>query len=177
MAASKTKEEQVAFIKEQLEENQNNLIMARYTGLSVQDMADLRGKLREKGLGYKVIKNNLFMRAWSEVNQEENKEKLEETIVGQLGVTFGGENLPLAAKIYKEYRKENEKFEIVGGIFDGEVLDHKGVEGIAGLPTREELLATIAMGLNSPVRNTASLVNEVMASLARAINSVGEKNG
>jgi large subunit ribosomal protein L10 len=52
-----------------------------------------------------------------------------------------------------------------GGFFDGAVLDTKGVEGIAGLPSREELLTQIAFGMNN-----------VMSTLARAINAVAEKN-
>ena len=63
------------------------------------------------------------------------------------------------------------------GYFSGEVLDAKGVESIAGLPSREELLAIIARGINTPATQIASGINQVMASLARAINAVAEKNG
>ncbi|MBE8432289.1 50S ribosomal protein L10, partial [Leptospira interrogans serovar Pomona] len=56
------------------------------------------------------------------------------------------------------------------------VLDANGVEAIAGLPSREQLLAMIAGGINAPARTIASGINQIVASLARAIQATAEKN-
>lgn len=60
---------------------------------------------------------------------------------------------------------------------DGEFLDKKGVEAIAGLPGREELLTIIGRGLNTPATKIATGINQIMAGLARGIKAVAEKNG
>jgi len=62
------------------------------------------------------------------------------------------------------------------GYLDGQVLDKKNVEAIAGLPSKAELLSQVMAGLNAPATSIASGVNQIMASLARAIQKVGEKN-
>jgi len=167
MASSKTKAEQIQFIEENLSENQN-LIFSCYSKLSVADIQDLREKLRQNGLQYKVIKNNLFRIAWKNTANKEN-DTLNNYLIGQLGVTFAGENLPLAAKILREYIVKNKKLEIKGGYFEGNFLDKSGVNEIAGLPSKADLLAIIARGKNGPATNIALLMKEVMASLARAI--------
>jgi large subunit ribosomal protein L10 len=173
MSSSKTKKEQVQYLEENLAESKN-FIFSCFSRLSVPDLQDLRQTLRENGLGYKVIKNNLFRIAWQKTDKND-VEGLNEILVGQLGITFGGENLPLAAKIIKEYTIKNKNLEIKGGYFDGNFLNPVGVIEIAGLPTKSDLLASIARGINGPTTNIAMTMKEVIASLARAIKAVGEK--
>jgi len=175
MASSKTKAEQVQFLEDNLSESQN-IIFSCYSKLTVADIQDLREKLRQNGLQYKVIKNNLFRIAWKKTAKND-VETLDKYLIGQLGVTFGGENLPLAAKVLKDYKVKNKKLEIKGGFFEGNFLDKAGVNEIAGLPTKSDLLASIARGINAPATNIAVIIKEVIASIARGIKAVGEKNG
>ena len=65
----------------------------------------------------------------------------------------------------------------MSGVMESSFYDVKAVESLANLPSKEQLLATIAAGLNSPATKIAIGIKEVMASLARAIKAVGEKNG
>ena len=60
---------------------------------------------------------------------------------------------------------------------DGEFLEKKDVEAAANLPSREELLASIGRGLNTPATKIATGMNQIISSLARGIKAVGEKNG
>ena len=175
MASSKTKEEQVQYLEQNLSQNRN-VIFSSYSKMTVTDMQDLRSQLRTSGLQFKVIKNNLFRIAWKNTTQQ-GSEGLDEILSGQLGITFGGENLPLAAKVLKEYSAKNKNFEIRGGYFEGNFLNTSGVSNIAGLPTKIDLLATIARSINAPATNIAVSLKEVIASLARAIKAVGEKKG
>jgi len=165
----------VNYLKHKLEEN-NNFILVAYSGLTVKAMEDLRKKLREVNSSMKVIKNNLFLRAVRESGSHKQPDLTGKTeYKGPMAAIFGGENLPSIAKVCKEFKKGNESFAIKGGYFSGQVLSSGDVESIAGLPSKEELLAVIARGINTPATQIASGMNQIIASLARAIQAVAEK--
>lgn len=153
-----------------------NIIMTRYTGLDVEKMGELRQKLRDGGIGYQVVKNNIFKLALNDA--VESIEGLPENeFEGPIGVAYAGEDMPAAAKVLKDFGRENEQLEIISGVMDSTYYDKKGVEALAGLPSREELLATVLSSLNSPATKIAGTMQNIMASLARGIKAVGEKNG
>lgn len=154
----------------------SNFLMARYSGLSVSEITNLRAKLHEQGLKFTVIKNNIFKLAL-QAREDLEDFPYDSTLQGPIGVVFAGEDVPAAAKTLKDYSKENEKFQIMSGVMESKFYDEKGVEALAGLPSKEELLATLAASLNSPATKMAGVMNNIMGSLARAIKAVGEKNG
>lgn len=174
--ANQEKIEAVAELKSKLEQKPN-FILASYSGLTVKHMSDLRTSLRKEGSEMKVLKNNLFLRALKESKNHSSK-----TIdfgihyKGPLAAIFSDANLPTVAKLCKDFAKTNENLSFKAGYFDGEVLDPKGVDGIAGLPSKEELLTKVARGLNTPTIQIASGMNQIMSSLARGIQAVAEKN-
>ncbi|TGN18334.1 50S ribosomal protein L10 [Leptospira idonii] len=169
--------EAVSELKTRLE-NKPNFILASYSGLTVEDMSNLRAKLRKEGSEMKVIKNNLFLRALKESSAHKDKSiEFGDAYKGPLAAIFSTESLPAIAKVCKDFAKDKKELEVKTGYMDGQVLDKSGVEAIAGLPSKAELLSQIARGLNAPTTQIASGINQIMASLARAINAVGEKNG
>ncbi|MCB1177289.1 MAG: 50S ribosomal protein L10 [Leptospiraceae bacterium] len=169
--------EAVSQLKGELEAKPNFILVA-YSGLTVENMESLRKELRKEDSRMKVIKNNLFLRALKESSVHGSTEiSFGDEYQGPLAAIFSNDNLPAVAKLCKDFKKKHEVFDMKAGYFSGEVLDAKGVESIAGLPSREELLAIIARGINTPATQIASGINQVMASLARAINAVAEKNG
>lgn len=176
-APNQEKAQAVAELRERLEKTPN-FILASYSGLDVQAVTTLRSKLREAGSNMKVIKNNLFLRALKESkNHKSTSIDFGPTYKGPLAAIFSTDNLPSIAKVCKEFNKTNENFSMKAGFFDGEVLNAKGVDSIAGLPSKEELLSVIARGFNTPSTQIASGINQIMASLARAVQAVAEKNG
>ena len=162
------KEEYDGFLEES-----PNFIMTRFTGLDVAQLTDLRSKLHEKGIQYRVVKNRIFKLS---LRGREVKGFPYDELRGPIGVVFPKEDMPTGAKILKDFAKEHEPFEIMSGVMESNFYDVKAVESLANLPSKEQLLATIAVGLNSPATKIAVGVKEVMASLARAIQAVGEKN-
>jgi large subunit ribosomal protein L10 len=177
--AQPEKIEAVADLKERLEKSPN-FILVSYSGLSVKSMEDLRAKLRDTktSTSMKVIKNNLFLRAIKESKLHSDKNiTMGKDYFGPMAAIFSDDSLPSIAKICKDFKKDNQSFDFKAGYFSGEVLDAKGVESIAGLPSREELLAIIARGINTPATKIATGINQVMASLARGIQATAEKNG
>ena len=174
--AQPRKIEAVAEYKGKLEEKPN-FFLADYSGLSVEEITSVRTQLRGANSEMKVVKNNLFLRALKESDSHKNTEiNFGEEYSGPIAVVFSQEDLPSAAKICKEFGKKTEKLAMKAGFLDGQVLNSKDVSGIAGLPSKSELLAKIAGGLNAPTQSIASGMNQIIASLARAINAVAEKN-
>ena len=175
--ANASKIEAVAELRTRLEKRPN-FILASYSGLTVEDMTNLRAQLRKEGSEMKVIKNNLFLRALKESTLHKDKSiDFGDIYKGPLAAIFSTEGLPAVAKVCKDFAKDKKDLDVKTGYFDGQVLDKKGVESIAGLPSKQELLAQVARGLNAPSTQIASGMNQIIASLARGIKAIGEKNG
>jgi large subunit ribosomal protein L10 len=104
-------------------------------------------------------------------------DEIRDDLRGPIAVTFTGEQFPEVAKALVAFAKKNDKVKIKAGVMDGEFLKDSDVAAIATLPSREDLLAIIGRGLNTPATKIATGINEIMASLARGIKAVGEKNG
>ena len=169
--------EGLAEIKERLAASEN-FVLTTYSGLNVVEMGDLRSKIREKNSSMKVIKNNLFKIALRESSaHKELAEMLDADLKGPVAVVFAGSELPAVSKTLVEYSKKESKFQVKIGCMDGKILAKDEIVQIATLPSREELLAKIAGGLNAPVSQIASGMNQIISGLARAIQAVGEKNG
>jgi large subunit ribosomal protein L10 len=167
--------EKLENIKKLLSER-SNFVVSTYSGLSITQMDDLRGQIRAKNARLKVLKNNLFHLAVKEVDSN-LAAKLKEVLHGPIAVVFAGDDLPALSKVLVDFGKKNDKVQVKAGGMDGEFLDKKGVEAIAGLPGREELLTIIGRGLNTPATKIATGINQIMAGLARGIKAVAEKNG
>ncbi|EPG64465.1 50S ribosomal protein L10 [Leptospira wolffii] len=173
---SQEKFEAVALLKGKLEKR-SDFILASYSGLTVEEITGLRAKLRKEGSEMKVIKNNLFLLALKESEKHKDKNiAFGPEYQGPLAAIFSEDNLPTVAKVLKEFAKTNKNLILKAGYLDGSILDAEGVDAIAGLPSREQLLAQIAGGINGPARSIASGLNQIIAGLARAIQAVAEKN-
>ena len=151
-------------------------VLTRYIGLNVQEISGLRRSLTEKGVQYKVVKNNIFKQVIKE-NSNLTDFPAEEIFTGPIGVAFTSSDMPSVAKILKDFSKENENFSVMAGVMESKFYDENGINTIANLPSRDQSLATLASALNSPATKIAGMMGQIMGSLARAIKAVGEKNG
>jgi len=169
--------EGLAELKDKLTASEN-FILTTYSGLNVVEMGALRSKIREKNSSVKVVKNNLFKIALRESSvHKELADQLDADLKGPVAVVFAGSDLPSVSKTLIEYSKKESKFQVKIGCMDGKILAKDEIVQIATLPSREELLAQIARGFNTPVTQIASGMNQIISGLARAIKAVGEKNG
>ena len=142
-----------------------------YRGLTVKEAQQLRRAIRETGAHLSVYKNKLVRLALAESEQP----AMDEILAGPSAFVFCGEDCAAAAKVVKEYAKENPKLILKGGLMEGQVLDASQVEAIASLPSREQLLAQIAGAISGVARGLAVCVNGVPSGLARAIQAVADQ--
>jgi large subunit ribosomal protein L10 len=163
--------DEVGKLSERLKEK-GNIILTNYSGIKVRELGELRRKLRARGCDYKVVKNNLFKRALKETGFS----VIDEHLKGPIAVVFSGGDLSEAAKVLKDFNKEQEKFSFSVGVMDKVVYTREQVAKIADLPSKEVLLSQTMSLINGPAGKIAIGLNQIMASLARGINAVAEKN-
>lgn len=176
------KQEIVAELKEILSDAQFAAIID-YKGLSVAQMSDLRGRLREADATCKVTKNTLMRIA---VEGDENWEAITPLLSGTSAFIFAKDDFGKAVKAYQAFQKDTKKTELRGGVLEGQKLGVDEVKALTELPTKEELIARIAGAINSiPTQlavgtkavpqKLAVGIKEVPSSLVRAIKAVSEK--
>jgi large subunit ribosomal protein L10 len=150
------KEAKVLEIKEKLEKAQG-IIFAKYQGLTVEEDTQLRKKLREAGVEYKVYKNTLTTLAAKEIGVE----GLETILEGPVSIALGYEEPTAPARILNDFAKDHKKLELKGGIVQGEIFDAAKVQQLASIPPREVLIAKLLGSFKAPVSNLAYLLNAI----------------
>ena len=138
-------------------------VLVDYKGINVADDTKLRKELREAGVEYSVVKNTMLKLAV----QGTDLESLSEVLEGTTALALSAEDHTVAAKIickYADASKDN--FNVKAGFLDGKAMDAAGVNAIAKLPSRLELLSMLCSALQGNIRG-----------LAVALNAIAEKNG
>jgi large subunit ribosomal protein L10 len=137
-----------------------------FTGLNVKRMTELRRRLRKAGIEYVVIKNTLAQRAVAEVGLPV------EQLRGPTGVVIGKDPVA-AAKLLADFAKEFEqKPEVKGGMLEGKVIGVEQVRKLATLPSREEMLSTLAAGMQSPLAGFVGALNGMMYMVVGALEAL-----
>ena len=150
--------------------NAGSVVMAHYTGMTVAEMTELRAKLREQGGTFKVVRNRLAKIAL----QGKPGEGAADLFTGPVAIAYS-EDFVAAPKVLVDYAKSNDKLVILGGFMDEEVFDSQGIDALSKMPTREELLATIAARLTGQASQVAQRVMAPGQNLAGAIAVIQEK--
>ena len=148
----------VADIVEKLKGAQS-MVVCSYSGLTVEQVTNLRKECREAGVQYCVLKNRLVLRALQELNIT----GLDDLLNGPNAFVFSTKDVTNAPKIVNDFIEKNKltSLEIKGGLMGEEVLDAAGVKALAALPSREELLATMVGCLVSPVSALVAVLDEI----------------
>ncbi|MHA8110705.1 50S ribosomal protein L10 [Lactobacillaceae bacterium Melli_B4] len=144
------KEEQVENFTKKLQDA-NTAIVVNYRGLDVASVTDLRKQLRDAGVSFNVIKNNVISRAAEKAGYEE----LKDVFAGPTAVAFSDEDPIAPAKILKNFADNNDALVIKGGMIEKKVASLDEINAFASLPSRDELLSTLANVLQAPVRKVA----------------------
>jgi large subunit ribosomal protein L10 len=137
-----------------------------FTGLNVKRMTDLRRRFRKAGVEYVVIKNTLALRAVNESGLAG------ERLSGPTGLVVGTDPVS-AAKVLTDFAKENDQRPgIKGGLLDGRQIGVDQVKALANLPSREQLLAELAGGLQAPLAGFVGALNGLLYSFAGALEAL-----
>jgi len=148
-----------------------SIVFADYRGLTVEQDTELRSALRKAGVEYKVVKNTLTKLAANENGLND----LEPHFNGPTSMAFSDQDVIAPAKVMVEYAKKYEKLELKAGVIEGNIFDVKGIEAIASLPSKEELLAKAMGSLMSPITGLVNVLNGNIRGLVIALNAIAEK--
>ncbi len=143
------------YIKEMTEQFDKTeaVIVTHYQGLTVSQLDDLRKKMREHGVKFKITKNKITKLALENTKCKD----LSSLFTGPTAVAMS-EDAITSAKILTKFSKDNENLKILGGIMGSDILDVAGVQNIATLPTLDEARAKIVGILRSPAQKIASIL-------------------
>ena len=144
------------------------IVAARYAGITVAEMSDLRSKMRENSANVRVAKNRLARIAI----EKSRTEGMKHLLVDQIVLMYS-EDPVTAAKISVEFAKTNGNLKIVGGAMGEKILDSDGVTEVSKLPSREEVLSTISALLVAPGSDLATNVNGPASAIAGVLENVG----
>jgi large subunit ribosomal protein L10 len=136
------------------------IVLVNYSGLTVEQDTKLRRELREAGIVYKVYKNTMMNFAFQGTPCEALCKHLEGT--NALAVSKDDATAP--ARILAKFAKTAPKLELVAGVVEDAYYDKAGVEALAAIPSREELLGKLLGSIQSPITNFARVISQIAES-------------
>ena len=114
-------------------------VVADSRGVTVGNMTELRKQARAAGVDMRIVRNTLLRRALAGTDYE----CMNDVFVGPTLIAFSNEHPGAAARLFKEFAKTNDKFEIKGAAFEGQFIDAKSIDRLATLPTYDEAIARL----------------------------------
>jgi large subunit ribosomal protein L10 len=148
------------------------VVVTHYLGLTVAEMTELRGRLREQGASLKVVKNRLVQKAM----EGRAGEAGDALFKGPVAIAYAPDPVS-AAKVVTQYAKDNDKFTVVGAVMGATVLDEKGVGALATLPSLDQIRGQLIGLINAPATRVATVVQAPAAQLARVLRAYADKSG
>ena len=154
----------------QIFESSGVVVVAHYEGMTVAEMQDLRAQMRDAGGSVRVAKNKLAKIAL----EGKPCASIGEYLEGMTVLAYS-EDPVAAAKVVDTYAKTNDKLVVLGGAMGENALDVAGVKAVAGMPSREELIASIVGCITAPASNIAGAVGAPASNIASILSTIEEK--
>ena len=149
----------------------SSAVLVDYKGLTVEEVNGLRNQFRQSGVDYKVYKNTLINIAAKDLGLDDIIPHLE----GPTAIAFGSNDPVAPAKILTETISKLKKMELKVGIIEGRVIDVDGINALAKLPSREELIAKMLGSMNAPITNLVGVLSGTIRAFAYTLNAIIEK--
>ena len=147
------------------------VIVAEPRGLDVATVTELRRRMREAKVEYRVVKNTLAARAAKGTPVE----PLAEKFVGPTALVMSYDDVVAPAKLLADFMKDRETLAVRSGVVEGKVIDAKGVEALAKMPGLSELRAQILGMLTQPATQLARMIGTPGQQLARVLGARREQ--
>ena len=145
-------------------QNNEAVMVTHYQGLTMSQLDELRGQMREHGIKFTITKNRITKIALEKTKCKE----LSNLFTGATAVAFSDDAI-ISARILSKFAKTNESLKLLGGIMGNEVLDQAAVQNVANLPTLDEATANIVGILSTPASKLVSILlarSEKMSNLS-----------
>ena len=148
-----------------------SLVIADARGVTVDGMTALRKNARENSVTLRVVRNTLAKRALEGTDYE----CVNSTLVGPSLFGFSMEDPGAAARLFKEFAKENKNFEVKALAVSGQILGADQLDVLAKLPTRDQALSMLMSVMKAPVTKLVQTMNDVPGKLVRTVAAVRDQ--
>jgi large subunit ribosomal protein L10 len=170
MLTKKQKEQVIEDLVDRIK-RQKILVFTDFSGLKVSETRDLRKKLKEAGIDYKVAKKTLIKLALEKAKKAVDVMQFKSSVA-----LVSGYNDPIMpAKIISQFSKEHDKLKILGGLIDNKVLTVEEIKELAKILSREELLAKLVWSIKSPVSGFVNVLRGNLRNLMGILTALQNK--
>lgn len=166
----KDKEQKVLELTEKMKAAKS-VYLTDFTGLNVPQATELRKKLREASVEYRVAKNTLTKLAAKNAGYE----MLADYLTGPTGLAFGITDSIIPAKILTEFAKEGNKPTVKIGVIDGRLVNPGEVKQLALLPSREVLLSRVLAGFQAPIAGFVGVLGGILQKLVGTVDAIAKQ--
>jgi len=170
MLTKKQKEQVIEDLTDRIK-RQKVLVFTDFSGLKVSETSDLRKKLREAGMEYKVAKKTLIKIAMEKAKRVADVMQFKSSVA----LVFGYNDPIMPAKIISGFSKEHDKLKILGGLMDDKILTVEEIKELAKIPSREELLAKLVWSIKSPVSGFVNVLSGNLRNLMGILTALQNK--
>ncbi len=157
-------------IKEKIQ-NSKSVVFVKFSGLTVAEDTELRREFRKNNVEYKVLKNTLIRRAFNDLGIT----AFDEDLNGPTSVAFGADEIGASKVIVEAAKKYQDKVSVKSAFVDGGKVDVAGVQTLAAMPSKEELIAKMLGSLQAPLTNFVGVLTAMPRGLVVALNAIAEQ--
>ena len=147
-----------------------SVVFVDYNKLTVAEVSELRNKCREAGCEYKVYKNTLGRKAFNDLGFNQ----FDEALNGPTAVAFSADEVTAAKLMTKAAKDYDGKIVLKCAFSDNAYVDKKGVEALATMPSKEELIAKMLGSMQAPLSNFAGVLGNLVSGIVRVLARVAE---
>lgn len=147
-----------------------SVVFVDYNKLTVAEVSELRNKCREAGCEYKVYKNTLVRKAFNDMGYNQ----FDEALNGPTAIAFSADEVTAAKLMTKAAKDYDTKIVLKCAFVDNAYVDKKGVEALATMPSKEELVAKMLGSMQAPLSNFAGVLNNLVSGIVRVLARVAE---
>ena len=165
------KEQIIAEVKEMIA-RAKGLYFTDFTGITVEEITELRREFRKSNIDYRVFKNTLARKALESIT---GYDKVYDNLKLPTGIAFGYDDPIAPAKIIKKYREKHEKLKVKVCVVEKQVFEGSQLDRIAKLRTRAETVAGILGSIQAPISGIVGALNAVMRDLVGVIHAIEKK--
>ncbi len=146
-------------------------VITGYSGINVEQITELRAKLRMAQIEYRVVKNTLARKA----AEGTSLEPLKDYFVGPIGLALGYDDPVAPAKVLYDFNKTHEKLQLKVGVLDGKLLKPADIKALASLPSLNSLRGKIIGLLQAPASRMVGVLGAPGGQLARVMKAKADK--
>ena len=168
MALSFNEKEAIVAEVAEIANSAHSVVIAEYAGLESNDMNILRDNARKGGAVIRVVKNTLARRAIEGTEYA----CLQDVLVGPLVMAFSQEDPGSAARVFKDFAKENDNLVVKALSVSGQLLEASELDRLASLPTKDQAISMLMSVMQAPVTKLARTLNEVPGKLVRTVAAI-----